>query len=164
MKHYSIDSKSKVITAMIARLTDKEEAEIKRYVAFGYEVIDGKPTGKVSVKRLDEAYIREYLKEDSEALDKFDEETKKPAIEKDGTIKTVKGKDGKVKQKTQGFNAGRNWFAKTYPKDIAELKLDTAQKNEIAKKFKAYQSKDNATMTKEEYTKYYYWTKIFVQK
>ena len=36
MKHYSIDNKNKVITATIARLTDKEMAEIQRYVAFGY--------------------------------------------------------------------------------------------------------------------------------
>ena len=63
MKHYSIDNKNKVITATIARLTDKEMAEIQRYVAFGYTVEDGKPAEKVATKRLDDAFIMEYLKE-----------------------------------------------------------------------------------------------------
>ena len=163
MKHYSVDSKSKVISAMITRLTDKELAEVQRYTSLGYEVIDSTPV-KVAVKRLDEDFIRNYLKDDSEAIEKFVAETQKPVIDENGNAKITKNKAGKIKQKKQGFNAGRNWFAKTYPKDIAELKLDTAQKNEIEKKFKAYSKKDDATMTKAEYTKYYYWTKIFVQK
>ena len=71
MKHYSIDNKNKVITATIARLTDKEMAEIQRYVAFGYTVEDGKPAEKVATKRLDDAFIMEYLKDDSEALEAY---------------------------------------------------------------------------------------------
>ena len=165
MKHYSIDNKNKVITATIARLTDKEMAEIQRYVAFGYTVEDGKPAEKVATKRLDDAFIMEYLKDDSEALEAYKAAKDAPAVDKDGTIKTSKSKDGKVKQKKQGFNAGRNWFAKTYPKDIADLKLTAAQKDTIAAAYKKYNEKEAAEkLTKDEYTKYYYWTKIFVQK
>ena len=165
MKHYSIDNKNKVITATIARLTDKEMAEIQRYVAFGYTVEDGKPAEKVATKRLDDAFIMEYLKDDSEALEAYKAAKDAPAVDKDGTIKTRKSKDGKVKQKTQGFNAGRNWFAKTYPKDIADLKLTAAQKDTIAAAYKKYSEKEaDEKLTKDEYTKYYYWTKIFVQK
>lgn len=165
MKHYSIDNKNKVITATIARLTDKEMAEIQRYVAFGYTVEDGKPAEKVATKRLDDAFIMEYLKDDSEAIEAYKAAKDAPAVDKDGTIKTSKSKDGKVKQKKQGFNAGRNWFAKTYPKDIADLKLTAAQKDTIAAAYKKYNEKEAAEkLTKDEYTKYYYWTKIFVQK
>lgn len=165
MKHYSIDNKNKVITATIARLTDKEMAEIQRYVAFGYTVEDGKPAEKVATKRLDDAFIMEYLKDDSEALEAYKAAKDAPAVDKDGTIKTSKSKDGKVKQKKQGFNAGRNWFAKTYPKDIADLKLTAAQKDTIAAAYKKYSEKEaDEKLTKDEYTKYYYWTKIFVQK
>lgn len=165
MKHYSIDNKNKVITATIARLTDKEMAEIQRYVAFGYTVEDGKPAEKVATKRLDDAFIMEYLKDDSEALEAYKAAKDAPAVDKDGTIKTSKSKDGKVKQKKQGFNAGRNWFAKTYPKDIADLKLTAAQKDTIAAAYKKYSEKEAAEkLTKDEYTKYYYWTKIFIQK
>ena len=165
MKHYSIDNENKVITATIARLTDKEMAEIQRYVAFGYTVEDGKPAEKVATKRLDDAFIMEYLKDDSEALEAYKAAKDAPAVDKDGTIKTSKSKDGKVKQKKQGFNAGRNWFAKTYPKDIADLKLTAAQKDTIAAAYKKYRDKEAAEkLTKDEYTKYYYWTKIFVQK
>ena len=138
MKHYSIDNKNKVITAAIARLTDKEMAEIQRYVAFGYTVEDGKPAEKVATKRLDDAFIMEYLKDDSEALEAYNDAKEALAVDEDGTIKTRKNKDGTVKQKKQGFNAGRNWFAKTYPKDIADLKLTAAQKDTIAAAYKKY--------------------------
>ena len=169
MKHYSIDNKNKVITATIARLTDKEMAEIQRYVAFGYTVEDGKPAEKVATKRLDDAFIMEYLKDDSEALKAYNDAKEALAVDEDGTIKTRKNKDGTVKQKKQGFNAGRNWFAKTYPKDIADLKLTAEQKETIAAAYKKYSDKESdkesaEKLTKDEYTKYYYWTKIFVQK
>lgn len=174
MKHYSIDNKNKVITAAIARLTDKEMAEIQRYVAFGYTVEDGKPAEKVATKRLDNDFIMEYLKDDSEALEAYNNAKEALAVDEDGTIKTRKNKDGTVKQKKQGFNAGRNWFAKTYPKDIADLKLTAEQKEMIDAAYKKYSDKESdkeadkkptvKKLTKDEYTKYYYWTKIFVQK
>ena len=166
MKHYSIDSKSKVITAMISRLTDKEMAEIQRYVAFGYTVEDGKPAEKVSVKRLDNAYIVEYLKDDEAATATYEAAKQEPVVV-DGVIQTRKNKKGETVNKEKGFNTGRNWFAKTYPKSVSELKLTEKQKKEIEDAYKVYseKNKDEAdAMKKDEYTKYYYWTKIFVQK
>lgn len=166
MKHYSIDSKTKVITATISRLTDKEMAEIQRYVAFGYTVEDGKPAEKVSVKRLDDSFILDYLKDDEEAIATYNAAKKEPVVV-DGVIQTRKNKKGEVVNKEKGFNAGRNWFAKTYPKTISELKLTDAQKATIESAFKTYSTKnadDSEAMKKDEYTKYYYWTKIFVQK
>ena len=166
MKHYSIDSKSKVITAMISRLTDKEMAEIQRYVAFGYTVEDGKPAEKVSVKRLDNAYIVEYLKDDEAATATYEAAKQEPVVV-DGVIQTRKNKKGETVNKEKGFNAGRNWFAKTYPKSVSELKLTEKQKKEIEDAYKVYseKNKDEAdAMKKDEYTNYYYWTKIFVQK
>ena len=166
MKHSSIDSKSKVITAMISRLTDKEMAEIQRYVAFGYTVEDGKPAEKVSVKRLDNAYIVEYLKDDEAATATYEAAKQEPVVV-DGVIQTRKNKKGETVKKENVFNAGRNWFAKTYPKTVAELKLTDKQKKDIEDAYKVYseKNKDEAdAMKKDEYTKYYYWTKIFVQK
>lgn len=166
MKHYSIDPKTKVITAMISRLTDKEMVEIQRYVAFGYTVEDGKPAEKVSVKRLTDSYILEMLKDDEEALATY-KAAKDEDVVVDGVVQTRKDKNGKNVNKKKGFNAGRNWFAKTYPKTVAELKLTDKQKKDIEDAYKTYseKNKDEAdAMKKDEYTKYYYWTKIFVQK
>ena len=169
MKHYSIDNKTKVITANIARLTDKEMAEVQRYVAFGYTVEDGKPAEKVAVKRLNNDYIVKYLDGDTEALAAYAAAKDAPALEADNkTIKTRKKKDGTTETVKQGFNAGRNWFAKTYPKTVAELKLNDEQKAAIEAAFAEYKEKPvkkgEVRLTKEEYTKYYYWTKIFEQK
>lgn len=94
MKHYSIDSKTKVITATISRLTDKEMAEIQRYVAFGYTVEDGKPAEKVSVKRLTDSYILEQLKDDEEALANY-KAAKDEDVVVDGVVQTRKDKNGK---------------------------------------------------------------------
>ena len=169
MKHYSIDSKNKVITAIIARLTDKEMAEVQRYVAFGYTVEDGKPAEKVSVKRLDNDYIMAQLKGDKAAIETYEKAKDAPALEADGkTIKTRKKKDGTVEQVKQGFNAGRNWFAKTYPKNISDLKLTAEQTKEIGEAFDDYSKKTvkkgEVRLTKDEYTRYHDWTKIFEQK
>ena len=90
-------------------------------------------------------------------------------IRKNFKIKKVSSlhKKGETVNKEKGFNAGRNWFAKTYPKSVSELKLTEKQKKEIEDAYKVYseKNKDEAdAMKKDEYTKYYYWTKIFVQK
>ena len=166
MKHYSIDSKSKVITAMISRLTDKEMAEIQGYVVFGYKVEDGKGGEKVRGKSLGKGQMVEYLKDDEAATATYEAAKQEPVVV-DGVIQTRKNKKGETVNKEKGFNAGRNWFAKTYPKSVSELKLTEKQKKEIEDAYKVYseKNKDEAdAMKKDEYTKYYYWTKIFVQK
>lgn len=165
MKHYSIDNKSKVITATIAHLTEKEMSEIQRYIAFGYTIEDGKPAKKTSTNRLNDKFIMEYLKDDSDALETYEQAKNAPAVKEDGTIKTRENKKGEVKELKQGFNAGRNWFAKTYPKDIDDLKLTSEQTKNIKDAYDKYSKKEETEkLTKDEYTKYYYWTKIFVKE
>ena len=59
-KHYSVDEAKKVIYADILALTAKEEAEIEKFVKFGYTV-ENKVANKAKVERLDDDYIVEYL-------------------------------------------------------------------------------------------------------
>lgn len=163
-KHYEIDEAKKIIYADILALTAKEEAEIEKFVKFGFTV-ENKIFKKVAVKRLDEAFILKYLEDDKDALDEYNAAKKAPAVDEDG--KEKKTSTGKIK--TQGFNAARNWFAKTYPKDIKEATaaIKTAG---LEKKLKsAYEdyAKKNAdvktAMTLDEYTKDFYWKKVFTK-
>ena len=183
VKHYSINPETKVITARIARLTAKELAEVQNYVALGFKIEDGEPTPPV-VKRLDEDYIIDYLNKHltADEAEKAKAEYKTAcdtlACDDNGTIKTRFDKiSEKEEQITQGFNAGRNWFAKTYPRDITELNLSDKVAEKIEKAYETYKAKgDKANekaakankkttiyLTEEEYTRYYYWTKIFQQ-
>ncbi len=184
MKHYSINADTRVITANIARLTDKELSEVQKYVALGFKIEDGKPEEQPKSKRLNEDYILKYLDEHltAEEAEKAKAEYKKwcdtPACDDSGKIKTrTYKKTKKVETITQGFNAGRNWFAKTYPLDIAELNLPEAVKKNIAESYEKYKDKGDKANAKAkeanlktteylnetEYTRYYYWTKIFTK-
>ncbi|MBO5106174.1 MAG: hypothetical protein J6C29_04685 [Clostridia bacterium] len=163
-KHYEVDEAKKVIYADILALSAKEEAEVEKFVKFGFTV-ENKVAKKVAVKRLDEPFILDYLKDDTAALDEYKAAKNAPALDEDG--KEKKTSTGKIK--TQGFNAARNWFAKTYPKDVKEAAaaIKTAG---LEKKLKsAYEdyAKKNAdvknAMTKDEYTKDFYWKKVFVK-
>lgn len=175
-KHYKIDDEKKIIYADIMALTEKEEAEVAKFQKYGY-VVENKVEKKVPISRLDDEYIKEYLEEDQEALKKYNKIKARPARDEEGNEKTYAS--GTVK--CQGFNAGRNWFARTYPLDInvAITAIETAEKTEDLKEaFEEYEKKSKkaikvaeangktlnpAPMTKEEYTKDFYWKKVFVK-
>jgi len=168
MKHYSVDSQNKQIVAAIRLLTDKEMAEVQRYQAFGYTVIDGKPVVAPKAKRLDDDFIRNYLGDDKDAVEAYEAAMKKPALDDDGNVKMTKATKKKpAKVMEQGFNAGRNWFATTYPKSQDKLDELTKDKKEaIEKAWKAYADKNKGNaeaLTHEQYIRFYYWTKIFTK-
>ena len=66
-KHYSVDEAKKVVYADILALTAKEEAEVEKFVKFGFTV-ENKVEAKVKIDRLNDPYILDYLKDDAEAL------------------------------------------------------------------------------------------------
>lgn len=178
IKHYTVDDAKKVIYADILALSEKEEAEVEKFVKFGFSV-ENKVVKKTIVKRLDEDYILNYLKDDQNALDTYKSKKESPVRGEDGKEKLTS--TGKVWE--QGFNAARNWFAMTYPKDVnvainaiknakLEDKLEDGYKKYIKK---AKEATENATendekkkvmskvMSKDEYTKDFYWKKVFIK-
>lgn len=169
-KHYRTDDNTKTITANIIKLTEKEEADIEKFKKQGYTVVNGavKPSNEEkegSVKRLDNAYIIEYLKDDKKALDTY---TKKKNEEKlDENKKPKLTSTGKPVKK--GFTYGREWFMNNYPTDIsiAEQKINEAgQQKDFEDTYNAYVRKNvenNNVRSKEEYIRRYYWTKVFVR-
>lgn len=152
--HYIIDEAKKTIYADILALTEKETKTLEKFNRLGYEIVN-KENKEKNIQRLNDAYITEYLKEfDADAVKMYKGEKIKQTISK-----------GKTRDK--GFNAGRNWFARTYPKeDIKEIKdkivsaglNDTM--NDTYKKYKE-DKKTNEKMSEEQYIRYFYWTKVF---
>lgn len=163
-RHYQIDEAKKIIFADILALTEKEEAEVAKYVKYGFAVEPR--TKKVEkVARLDEEHILVYLKDNQEALDTFAGKKNETALDKEGNKKlTEKGKERK-----KGYNNALHWFARTYPEDVAgitkEIKV-AGKADELAKAYKKY-VKDNQEagniMTETEYTRFFYWTRVFVK-
>lgn len=163
-KHYTIDDTNKVIYADILSLTEKEEAEVIKFSKFGYS-IKNKVEKKDTVKRIDDAFILEYLKDDSKAIEEYKAIKNAPAIDKNGNQKLTSTGKGR----TKGFNAGRNWFSKTYPKNIDEVldAIKAANKTQaLNTAYKAYADKpveEGITkLTEGEYTRDFYWKKVFV--
>lgn len=161
-KNYRLDEAKKKIFADILKLTPKEIEEVEKFRRFGYEVVNKKMT-KEEKKRLNDEYILEYLKDFPEKIEEY-----KAIKEKDAKPKKTNEDEEPTKTRKQGFNAGRNWFAKTFPENIADelVIANKIKENEkkIEKNWKKYNSdnKDNPDkMTEEQYKKYYYWTRIF---
>ena len=164
-KHYSIDEAKKIIYADILALTAKEEAEVEKFVKFGFTVENKKADSKAKVERLNDPYILEYLKDDAEALATYAGLKNEVATDENGKTKTT----SKGNAKKKGFNAGRNWFAKTYPADASTLDEEIEKaglKKQFAELWKAYaeQNKDvKGAMTADEYKRDFYWKKVFVR-
>ena len=164
-KHYSIDEAKKVIYADILALTAKEEAEVEKFVKFGFTV-QNKVEVKAKTDRLNDAFILDYLKDDAEELETYKAKKNETAVDEDGKPKTT----ATGKRKTKGFNAGRNWFARNYPKDTKELDKKIAEAGVMPEFKKAYAeyAKKNAdatdVMTADEYKRDFYWKKVFVRK
>ena len=173
-KHYSVNGNT--VVADITKLTDKELAEVQRYKALGFEIVSGKVEAPQTAKRLDDAYIRKYLENDTAGLAEYEKLIDAPVVV-DGEIKYHIITDKKTKAKKQGkpykqgFNAGRNWFAKTYPANVSEAVkgiADAGLATKFDKAWKAYEKKDaepgKDKMTKDEYTRDYYWKNVFVNE
>lgn len=163
-KHYTIDGTT--IYADILALTAKEEAEVEKFVKFGYTVINKQADTKAKVERLDDAYIKAYLKDKPEALATYEGLKNEVATDENGKPKTT----SKGNAKKKGFNAGRNWFAKTYPEDATTLDTEIEKaglKKQFADLWKEYAEKNNGkkdAMTADEYKRDFYWKKVFVRK
>ena len=164
-KHYSIDEAKKVIYADILALTAKEEAEVEKFVKFGFTV-ENKVEAKAKIDRLNDPYILDYLKDDAEGLETYKAKKNETATDAEGKAKTT----STGKRKTKGFNAGRNWFARNYPKDTKEIDKKIAEAGVMPELKKAYAeyAKKNAdatdVMTADEYKRDFYWKKVFVRK
>ena len=163
-KHYTIDGTT--IYADILALTAKEEAEVEKFVKFGYTVVNKQADAKAKVERLDDAYIKAYLKDKPEALATYEGLKNEVATDENGKTKTTT----KGNAKKKGFNAGRNWFAKTFPEDATTLDAEIEKaglKKQFADLWKEYanKNKDNKNaMTADEYKRDFYWKKVFVRK
>lgn len=163
-KHYTIDETNKVIYADILSLTEKEEAEVFKFSKFGYS-IQNRAEKKDTVKRIDDAFILDYLKDDSNAIEKYKAVKNAPAIDKNGNQKLT----STGKARTKGFNAGRNWFSKTYPTNIDDVLEAIEAANKTKALNTAYEAYANKTveegttkLNKDEYTRDFYWKKVFV--
>lgn len=162
-KNYTIDNTKKVILADIPNLTEQEEAEVSRFMKYGFSV-QYHAEKKEEVKRLDEAAILDYLKDDEAAKKEYFEKKDAPALDEKGEPK--KTSTGKIR--TQGFNAGRNWFTRTYPKKAQDA-LDAIKKAGLSDKFESayavYERKEaeegTAKMNRDEYARDFYWKKVF---
>ena len=162
-RHYKIDEPGKKIFADILALTEKEEKEIAKYVKYGFTV---EPMTKKAEKvvRLDEEYILEYLKDDQEALDTFAGKKNETALDEEGNKKlTEKGKERK-----KGYNNALHWFARTYPEALDKITQEikvAGKADELKKAYSKYvkDNQDKAIMTQEEYTRFFYWTRVFVK-
>ena len=166
-KHYTIEGTT--IYADILALTAKEEAEVEKFVKFGYTVVN-KEEAKATVERLNDDYILEYLaklpaEESEQALATYEGLKNEVAKDEDGKKKTTKT----GKEKKRGFNAGRNWFAKTYPTAATTLDADiekAGKKDELADLWKEYEKKNKKNddaMTADEYKRDFYWKNVFVR-
>lgn len=163
-KHYRVDNEAQKVIANIEKLTEEEFVIIEKYKRLGYIVENGKvglDKKAGAPKRLTDEYIREYLKGNEEALAKYQEAIDEPAYEADG--KTVK-RTSKGTIRTKGFNAGRNYFARNFPVDLKELTYTKQQENTFKLAWAKYSKAKDAEMSKDEYKRYYYWTKIFEDK
>ena len=166
-KHYTVDGTT--IYADILALTAKEEAEVEKFVKFGYTVVN-KEEAKATVERLNDDYILEYLsklpaEESEQALATYEGLKNEVAKDEDGKKKTTTT----GKEKKRGFNAGRNWFARNYPADTAEIEKAIAEAGLMPELKKAYAeyAKKNAdatdVMTEVEYKRDFYWKNVFVR-
>ena len=163
-RHYEIDEAKKIIFADILALTEKEEAEVAKYVKYGFAV-EPRTKKAEKVARLDEEYILNYLKDNQEALDTFAGKKNETATDEAGKAKhTEKGKERK-----KGYNNALHWFARNFPADTADIvkELKVAGKDkELEKAYKKYvKDNPNATgiMNETEYTRFFYWTRVFVK-
>lgn len=162
MANYEI--KGKTIYANIEKLTDKEVKLLSKYVALGYTV-EEKEEEETKKKTLTDAYIREYLAKDEEALETYKKIIKEPAKDKNGKTKLTS--KGKVVKK--GFNAGRHWFCKNHPADIKEIEKAIEEAGRTVLLKKAYEdykktkedNEETDIMTETEYTRTYYWKYVF---
>ena len=157
-KNYSVDTKEKKVNADIVALSEKEFAEVQRYLALGYDIID-KPAEKVEIKKVNNEYIEEYLKDDIEGQEAYKNAKNEIII---GKFK----KNGEAK--TKGFANGLQWFYKNRPADASDaLKAIEKAGEKVLKKFekdaKDYGVDEKGKMTKDEYTRWYYWKNIFVR-
>lgn len=172
-KHYSIDEAKKIIFADILKLTEKEMNEVERFRRMGYSV-ENKTPNKADVKRLNDEYILEFLADDAQALNTYKGLKNEIATDDDGNKKTTStGKD-----KKKGFNAGRNWFARNYPADTAEIEKAITEAGLMPELKKAYPEytkkcekavadgsmKTDDVMSEVEYKRDFYWKKVFVRK
>ncbi len=162
-KHYEIDTVKKIIYADILALSDKEAEEVLKYQKFGFSV-EVQETKKTSVKRLNEAYILDYLKKaDVEALDIYEGKKKEPATDTKGNVKKTKSGNVRVK----GFNNALHWFVRTYPQDVSEIKSEITRAgmmDALQKAFAEYEAENKATngkMNENAYTRYFYWMRVF---
>ena len=172
-KHYSVDEAKKVIYADILALTAKEEAEVEKFVKFGFTV-ENRVEAKANIDRLNDAYIMDYLKDDAKGLETYKAKKNETATDAEGKAKTTTT----GKRKTKGFNAGRNWFARNYPADTADIEKAITEAGLMPELKKAYPEytkkcekavadgsmKTDDVMSEVEYKRDFYWKKVFVRK
>ena len=117
---YTVDKKKKLISISAGTLTEKEQKEVDDYVKYSdytLEVIQPTPKRKNNSAKIKEDNIIAIIKDDEEALKKY-EEAKKAPSEKDPS-------------KEKGFLGGKTWFIENYEDKYLEFLKETEQNNVV---------------------------------
>lgn len=177
VQHYRVGEDT--IYADLAKLTKEETKIVSKFKELGYKVIH-EDMSKKAVKRLNNAYIENYLKDDKTALKTYADIKNMQAVDENGTGKVREKKNGTTSEVKKGFNAARNWFSITYPKDIQEVirAIEAAEKDaDLQKAFANYGRNfderqkeaiaagkpfNDHKKSQDEYTRDFYWKNVFV--
>lgn len=165
-KNYTVEGN--IVYADIAKLTDEEVKEIKRFQDFGFEV-------------KYEVYHKATVKKHKEENDRNKGVKKVESLKEKDILDYLEDNDPEAKTAYQdkkdekGFNGAKYWFMSKYPVDAASVQAAIEKKDGSLKKveeaFDKYtksikaqnrkNEKENKELkepfTKDEYMKVYYW-------
>lgn len=179
VQHYRVGDG--VVYADLAKLTKEETKIVSKFKELGYKVIH-EDMSKKEVKRLNNAYIEDYLKKnaDEKALKTYADIKEEQATDEYGNLKFREKKNGTKSEVKKGFNAARNWFSITYPINVQEAirAIEAAKKGAdlqeaFVKYEKNFDEREKETIaagkpfndhkkSQDEYTRDFYWKNVFV--
>ena len=165
-KNYTVEGN--IVYADIAKLTDEEVKEIKRFQDFGFEV-------------KYEVYHKATVKKHKEANDRNNGVKKAESLKEKYILNYLEDNDPEAKTAYQekkdekGFNGAKYWFMSKYPVDAAVVQAAIEEKDGSLKEFEEAfdkytksikaqnrkNEKENKKLKKAlsqgEYMKVYYW-------
>jgi hypothetical protein len=165
-KNYTVEGN--IVYADIAKLTDEEVKEIKRFQDFGFEV-------------KYEVYHKATVKKHKEENDRNNGVKKVESLKEKDILNYLEDNDPEAKTTYQekkdekGFNSAKYWFMSKYPVAVAGVQAAIEEKDGSLNKFeeafdkytksiKAQNRKNEkenkelkVALSEEEYMKVYYW-------
>lgn len=125
-KYYEVDSKNKIIRAVIPKLSEKDKKAVKNYIDLGFELIEIEEPKKEANPAFKEEAVQKFLqekgtKEQQEQYWKLYNDFQKDSKTGDYIYYTKNSKEGSKKpykkgdKKVRGHIATLHWFKKTFP-------------------------------------------------